>query len=262
MAATRVALITGGARGIGWAIATEFLSRQWNVAIADVDAAALQSRCAGAHDGLLGLTADVRDERSVADLFQHTYDRFGRLDAFVNNAGVAQWTALAGIDWTAWTKVLAVNLEGAVRCLSEAGRRMIASGIRGSIVNIGSVGAERGIRFRGPYTAAKAALQALTRTAAIEWAEYGIRVNSVAPGYVATELVGKLSEAGQLDLAQLVRSIPLGRLAEPAEIAKAVRFLASDEASYITGQTLFVDGGFLAGSALPGTMTPNARVEG
>jgi NAD(P)-dependent dehydrogenase (short-subunit alcohol dehydrogenase family) len=257
MAAAQTVLITGGARGIGWAIATEFLNRQWNVAIADTDAEGLQSRTAGGGSALAGLMADVRDERSVAELFQQTYHRFGRLDAFVNNAGITQWTALAGIDWTAWSKVLAVNLEGAVRCLSEAGRHMIERGTRGSIVNIGSIGAERGIRFRGPYTAAKAALHALTRTAAIEWAESGIRVNTVAPGYVATELVGKLSSTGQLDLSRLVNSIPLGRLAEPAEIARAVRFLASDEASYITGQTLFVDGGFLAGSAIPGMLTPH-----
>ena len=241
-------LITGGASGIGWATAQEFLSAGWRVAIGDLNpVAAGPSTC----DRLICLELDVTRQQSVDCAMDEVVRRFGALDALVNNAGVQRWTSLEALDWNAWSAVLDVNLHGVLRCLCAAGRHMLSRG-RGSIVNITSVNSERGVAMRAPYSASKAAVSALTRTAAVEWAGRGVRVNAVGPGYVATPLMRDYIESGKIDERPLLERIPVGRMAEPAEIARAIRFLSSDDASYITGQVLYVDGGFLANSAIPG----------
>jgi NAD(P)-dependent dehydrogenase (short-subunit alcohol dehydrogenase family) len=176
--------------------------------------------------------------------------RFGRLDALVNNAGIQKWTPIADMDWSTWSRVLDVNLNGVARCLSRACALIEKTG--GAVVNVVSIAAERGVPMRAPYSASKAAVIALTRAAAVEWAERGIRVNAVGPGYVATEMIRDFVQSGQMPAEPILAQIPMGRFAEPAEIAKAIQFLASDEASYVTGQVLFVDGGYLANSGLPG----------
>lgn len=252
MARQSSVFITGGAQGIGWAVAQVFLAAGWDVVIADVNASALEERRGGAGNGLRTVHMDVRDDGSVRDAVAAATAGPGVLKAFVNNAGLTRLTPMAGIDWSAWNEVMAVNLAGAVRCLSEVGKALLEQGQGGAIVNIASISAERGIPHRGPYTAAKAALVALTRTAAVEWAPHGVRVNAVAPGYVRTELTDRLRETGQLQVEPLLEMIPMKRFAEPDEIAQAVWFLASDAASYVTGQTLFVDGGYLAESGIPG----------
>jgi 3-oxoacyl-[acyl-carrier protein] reductase len=149
---------------------------------------------------------------------------------------------------------LNVNLYGVLRCMQIAGRYMMAAH-RGSIVNITSVAAERGAAGRAPYVASKAAVIGLTKTAAVEWAHTGVRVNAVGPGYVDTPLLRSHIEQGDLDLDPILSRIPLARLANPREIASVIRFLGSDEASYITGQALFVDGGFLADYGVPSAIT-------
>jgi len=249
----KTVIITGGARGIGWAAAQTFMAKGWNVAIGDVDIEQAQAR-AREHPGeLLAVELNVRDQASVDAAHDQVARHFGGIDALVNNAGVQRWTSLAELDWEAWTQVIDVNLNGVVRCLHAAGRHMIRQG-GGAVVNITSIGAERGSSFRAPYGAAKAGVAALTRTAAVEWARFGIRVNAVGPGYVQTELIDSFVSSGQLDPAPLVKQVPLGRMAEPREIAAAIYFLASEEASYITGQTLYVDGGFLASSGIAGKL--------
>jgi 3-oxoacyl-[acyl-carrier protein] reductase len=241
--------ITGGASGIGWAAAQEFLRCGWSVAIGDIDTAMLRSRDADLSDKLVNVELDVTSEVSIRRALDLVTNRFGRLDAFVNNAGIQQWTSIEDLDWRAWQAVLDVNLHGVLRCLHAVGRYML-SNRRGSIVNITSVNSERGVAHRAPYSASKAAVLALTRTAAIEWAAHGVRVNAVGPGYVATELIETFVKSGKLDARPITDRIPLGRMAEPAEIARAIRFLCSDDSSYITGQVLYVDGGLLASSGI------------
>ncbi len=249
-----VVLVTGGASGIGWATATEFLRCGWRVVIGDIDMDKARQRVESAAGPLSARELDVRDKGSVDAAFDKLVRDHGRLDALVNNAGVQKWTSLAQLDWDTWSSVIDVNLNGVLRCLQAAGKYMIEAG-GGAIVNLVSVAAERGVVARGPYTASKAAVAALTKTAAVEWAAYGIRVNAVGPGYVATELIERFEADGQLEMAPILAQVPLGRMATPDEIARVIRFLASDDASYVTGQILFVDGGFLANSGLAGAAT-------
>lgn len=241
-------VVTGGASGIGWAACEEFVRHGWQVAIADIDSARAAARAAANPEACLAVPMDVTDRASVERGLDGVLERWGRLDALVNNAGIQRWTPLDDLDWSAWRSVLDVNLDGAARALSAACRRMSPAG--GAVVNIVSVNGERGVPLRAPYSVSKAGLLALTRTAAVEWAARGIRVNAVGPGYVATEMMAEFIGSGRIDPAPILRRIPMRRMAEPAEIARAIRFLASDEASYVTGQALFVDGGFLADSGL------------
>lgn len=246
----KVVLITGGASGIGWAAAQEFADKEWQVIVGDIDLAAAESKAASLPGRVNAVALDVCDAGMIACALREVEGRFGRLDALVNNAGIQEWTAISGMDWSTWSRVLDVNLNGVARCLSQACSLIEKTG--GAVVNLVSVAAERGVPMRAPYSASKAAVIALTRAAAVEWADRGIRVNAVGPGYVATELIADFVKSGRMAAEPILERIPMGRFAEPAEVARAIRFLASDEASYITGQVLFVDGGFLANSGLPG----------
>lgn len=246
----KAVVVTGGASGIGWATAQEFARCGWSVALADRDLAAAQARASVNPEQFFAIALDVTDTASVEHGLDVALTAFGRLDALINNAGIQKWTPLDDLDWAAWRQVLDVNLDGALRCLSAAARRM-STERGGAIVNVVSVNGERGVALRGPYSASKAGLLALTRTAAVEWAARGIRVNAVGPGYVATEMMERFIASGQIDPEPLLARIPMRRMADPNEIARAIRFLASEDAAYVTGQALFVDGGFLAHSGLP-----------
>ena len=150
------------------------------------------------------------------------------------------------IDWGAWNSVIDVNLTGTLRCLQAAGRQMLQQG-SGAIVNLSSVAGVRGVPGRTPYAASKAGVEAVTRSAAVEWARAGIRVNAVAPGYVESEMVEEYVKAGQASpLGPILARIPMRRLAKPCEIADLIYYLCSEQSSYITGQVIAVDGGFLA----------------
>jgi 3-oxoacyl-[acyl-carrier protein] reductase len=245
-----VAFVTGGARGIGWATAAEFLERGWRVTVADLDGPAAGRRAEDHPGRVLALTLDVRDRAAVDAAFAQSLDHWGRLDALINNAGIQRHAPLEALAWEDWNAVLAVNLHGAFHCLQAAGRHMLARGA-GAIVNVASVTAGRGAPGRAPYAASKAAIVSLTRSAAVEWAARGVRVNAVAPGYVETDLIRSFVAEGRLDLAPALARTPAGRLAAPQEIAKAICFLASGEASYVTGHVLFVDGGFEADYGVP-----------
>jgi 3-oxoacyl-[acyl-carrier protein] reductase len=143
-----------------------------------------------------------------------------------------------------------VNLNGTFHCMQAAGRRMLHAG-SGAIVNVVSIAAERGQGGRSPYAASKAAIVSLTKTAAVEWAARGVRVNAVGPGYVETQLIRDAIQNRAIDAAALLARTPASRMAQPEEIARAIRFLASDDASFVTGHVLYVDGGFLADFGVP-----------
>lgn len=239
-------LVTGGAAGIGWSIARAFAARGHRVAILDLDGGAAADRAAELGPGHLGLAGDVTDEAAVRAAVERADASLGGLGVAVNNAGIGD-NPVATLDQDVgrFRRVLSVHLDGAFLVSREAARLMLPRRA-GAIVNIASIAGLGGIPRRNAYGAAKAGIAAMTRAMACEWAGGGLRVNAVAPGYVATELVAKLAAEGGLDLAAIRRRIPMGALGAPEAIADAVVFLASDAARYVTGTTLAVDGGWSA----------------
>ncbi|WP_342642230.1 SDR family NAD(P)-dependent oxidoreductase [Rhodoligotrophos ferricapiens] len=250
MTEKKTVLITGGARGIGLATGREFLRRGWNVTIGDVDREEAEAQARASEGAMLALAMDVRDRTAIDEAFARSLDHWGRLDALVNNAGIQRHGPLETIPFADWNAVLDINLHGAFHCLQVAGRHMLAQG-SGAIVNLASIAATRGAPGRAPYAVSKAAIVSLTKTAAVEWTERGVRVNAVAPGYVETDLVTSFVAAGRLDTAPMIARTPARRLARPEEIARAIAFLCSDDASYVSGHVLHVDGGFEADYGVP-----------
>lgn len=247
---TKAVLITGAARGIGWATAELFVQHGWNVTIGDVDVAEAKKRASARPQQMLALQLDVTNQASVDAAFAAALAHWGRLDALVNNAGIQRHAPLASLSFENWSAVLDINLNGSFRCLQAAAKIMLPQA-SGAIVNLASVAATRGAAGRAPYAASKAAIVSLTKTAAVEWAALGLRVNAVAPGYVETDLVRNVIAEGRLDVGPILDRTPARRLADPAEIAKAIYFLCSDEASYVNGHVFHVDGGFAADYGVP-----------
>ncbi len=244
----RVALVTGAGRGIGRAIALGLAEAGADLVLASRTAADIAEVAQAArHLGrrALAVPTDVADEAAVANLLAHAQAAYGRLDALVNSAGISPFYKRAEKTTTAeWDAVLAVNLRGAFLCCAAAGRVMLAQG-GGSIVNIASIGARVALPRLVAYCASKGGIDQLTKVLAVEWASRHVRVNAIAPGYVETDMTAGMRENPRL-LEYLVAQTPMGRLARPEEIVGAAVFLVSDAASYITGQTLFVDGGWTA----------------
>jgi NAD(P)-dependent dehydrogenase (short-subunit alcohol dehydrogenase family) len=247
----KVALVTGAARGIGLAVAKRFLAEGWRVALLDIESDLLRGAVAALADpdNTLALHCDVSDAGSVAAAMARLDARFGRLDALVNNAGIAVFAPLLETSDDDWSRVLAVNLTGPFLCTKAAVPLMRELG-GGAIVNITSISAVRASTLRSAYGTSKAGLAHLTKQLAVELASLGIRVNGVAPGPVETAMA-KAVHTPEIR-ADYHDAIPLNRYGLEAELAEAVFFLCSDRASYITGQILAVDGGFdAAGIGLP-----------
>lgn len=241
-----VVIVTGAADGIGWATAERLAQDFTHVVLVDRNETAVQQRAAALGAGHLGLGADVTDEGAVRAMMASVLARFGRLDGLVNCAGVPdQAVSTLEQDITTFDRVLGVHLRGTFLLCREAARVMLPRGT-GAIVNLASIAGLAGIPGRNAYGAAKAGIVAMTRSLACEWARAGLRVNAIAPGYVRTALVDKLVREGALDVAAIEARTPLGRLAEPAEIANVIAFLLSPQASYITGTCIEADGGWLA----------------
>jgi NAD(P)-dependent dehydrogenase (short-subunit alcohol dehydrogenase family) len=241
----RVAIVTGGARGIGRAIGTRFLEQGATVVIADRDLTTAEATATelAPLGPVSAMALDVTDWAAVDQLMTDVVAEHGRLDICVNNAGVQAIASSLEMTQEAWDHVVGVNLTGVFICAQAAGRRMVEAG-RGSIINMASAAAVLAVPGRAPYCATKAAVIALTKVLAVEWAQAGVRVNALGPGWVQTDLVRAAIEGGRLSGEDIARRTPLGRLAEPEEIADAALFLASDRSTYFTGQTLFPDGGF------------------
>ena len=247
----KVALVTGAARGIGLATARRFLAEGWRVALLDIEADLLDKAVASLEnpDHTLALHCDVADATAVAAAIDAVGGRFARLDALINNAGVAAFSPILDTTDADWNRILAVNLTGAFLCTKAAVPLMREHG-GGAIVNITSISAVRASTLRSAYGTSKAGLAHLTKQLAVELASAGIRVNGVAPGPVDTAMA-KAVHTTEIR-ADYHDAIPLNRYGLEEELAEAIFFLSSDRASYITGQILAVDGGFdAAGIGLP-----------
>jgi citronellol/citronellal dehydrogenase len=244
--AGRVAIVTGGATGIGYATALQLAQLGVAVAIASRTVAELEAAAAqianetGAR--CLAIPTDVKEEAAVIHLVEKTVAELGRVDVLINNAGGTRMGPLEEIPTRGWDAIFSLNVRSAYLCTREAGKHMIAQK-SGAIVNISSTGGIRGVKGGAHYSAAKSALQMFTTVTAAEWGRHGIRVNCVAAGMIASPRAVAAWQAAGLDQAAMARDIPLRRPGTPREIANMIVFLASDAASYITGQTVAVDGG-------------------
>jgi meso-butanediol dehydrogenase / (S,S)-butanediol dehydrogenase / diacetyl reductase len=242
-ASARVALVTGAARGIGLAIAQWFDARDWRVVLLDVDHEQLQRTFAQwpRRDRALALHADVSSPEQVTDAVRKIDAAFGRIDALVNNAGVAVFKPILQTTFDEWRRVMATNLDGAFLCTQAVAPLMLMHG-GGSVVHIASISGLRASTLRVAYGTSKAALLHLMRQQSAELGAQGIRVNAIAPGPVETAMAQQVHTAEIR--AGYRAAIPLGRYGTPQEIAEAVGFLCSDAAAYVNGQVLAVDGGF------------------
>lgn len=246
----KVAVVTGGAGGIGSAIATEYASCGASVVILDkniIDAKqAADQIAASTGSTVVAQEVDITNSSMVHDAAQQVLVEFGRVDALVNNAGIADNGATLEATDRDWNSVVNINLSGTFYVSREFGQALIES--QGAMVNISSIAGFAAVspEIHVAYDATKAGVAALSRTLAVEWARHGVRVNAVAPGYTNTELLKNVGAADPEIIKSWISKIPQGRLMEPSDIAKVVVFLTSPDAVAITGQTIVADGGFLA----------------
>lgn len=249
--AGRVVLVTGAARGLGLTFADAIARAGASVALLDVlpetEAAAAQV-AADTGAATLGVHCDVTDEESVRRAVELATEALGAPDGLVNSAGIARNAPAQDMSVEDFRRVVDINLTGTFIACRELGRRLIEAGRPGSIVNVSSMSGHI-VNVPQPqcaYNASKAGVALLTKSLAVEWIEHGIRVNSVAPGYIATAMTRQVREADPEMAAEWVRRTPAGRLGEPTDIAPVVVFLLSDAAPFIVGHDLVADGGYTA----------------
>jgi 3-oxoacyl-[acyl-carrier protein] reductase len=238
----QVVIVTGGGTGIGAVTAAAFATAGAQVIIAGRNMERLQAAAENIGRGCVGIAADVTDEAQCQSLVAQTVERFGRIDILVNNAGGGRHAAISKFRTDKWLADFDLNMHSAFYCARAAAEPMVAAG-KGAIVSISSLAGVNGTMGVSAYSAAKAGLQMFSRVAAAEWGPKGIRVNCVAAGMIATELAQANWAKTGFDAMSAAKAFPLRRPGRPDEIAQAVLFLASDAASYITGETLVVGGG-------------------
>ena len=242
----RVAIVTGGGTGIGAATASLLARHGADVVIASRTVEELERKAAAiaAESGrrCLPVPTDVKDEEQVVRMVQRTVDELGRVDILVNNAGGTRMGPLQGITTRAWDSSFDLNVRSAYFCTREAGRHLLAQG-SGAIVNVSSGAGVHGVKGGAHYSSSKAALQMFTTVTAAEWGRFGIRANCVAVGLVASERAVDAWQVAGIDPVSMAANNPSRRPGRPDEVANAILFFVSDAASYISGQTLSVDGG-------------------
>jgi NAD(P)-dependent dehydrogenase (short-subunit alcohol dehydrogenase family) len=243
----RVAAITGGALGIGRATARLFAAEGALVVLGDVQVDAAEGvaeEIVQRGGRALAVGVDVGDAAQVQAFVERTVDEFGRLDVMFANAGIAHSAPFLEHAEAQWHRVLRVNLTGVFLCCQLAARQMVTQGGRGRIITTASINGFRGVENLVGYNVAKAGVIEMTKTMAVELAQHGITVNAIAPAQIDTRLTRGFSDDAK---ARRAERIPMGRFGDVDEVAKAALFLASDDASFVTGHTLAVDGGYLAG---------------
>ncbi|BDU16316.1 SDR family NAD(P)-dependent oxidoreductase [Lysobacter auxotrophicus] len=240
----KVVIVTGGASGIGETTARQFADEGAHVVIADFSDGGQAVADAIAANGprTLFVKTDVADSASVRNMVQRTVEAFGRIDVLFANAGIAHDGPIDQLDDASWTRTLDINLTGVYLCDKYVIEQMLVQG-GGVIVNCGSIHSHVGKHGVTAYAAAKGGVKLLTQTLAIDYGARGIRVNAVCPGYIETPLLKDIPAQAKAELASLH---PMGRLGRPEEVARTVLFLASDDASFVTGASLLVDGGYTA----------------
>ena len=240
----RIAVVTGAGAGIGLAIARLFAAEGARVFVSDIDTDKARSAAdavTGAGGEAIPIAADVTKAQEVAALFEAIGAAHGRLDILVNSAGVSGRSDFRTMEEAAWNRVLDVNLNGTMRCM-RAGFELLKASGQGAIVNLSSIMAHKHTRQMSNYSASKGAVSALSRAVALEYAPFQIRVNYLCPGWVETALTRRYT-ANPFIARGLLQQTPMARFGRPEEVARAALFLASDEASFITGTGLNVDGG-------------------
>lgn len=244
----KVAIITGASRGIGKAVALKLAENGADCVVNYAGSEALAAETVKEIEQMgrraIKIKADISDAEQVTDMVKHTLELFGKVDILVNNAGITRDNLIMRMKESEFDEVINTNLKGVFHCLKAVTRPMMKQR-KGTIINITSVVGSTGNVGQANYAAAKAGVIGLTKTAAKELAARGITVNAVAPGFIDTDMTQKLPEE---TMKQLKQQIPLNRIGHPEDVAKAVLFLASDGASYMTGQTLHVDGGMYMGN--------------
>ena len=243
----KIALVTGSAQGLGKEIASSLAQNGCSLVLADIaypEETAKQIEEIGSRS--ISVKADISDEAEVKDMVEKAISEYKKVDILVNNAGISQlsYTATEDLPIEEWDKIIAVNLRGTFLCSKHVGKQMIGSG-GGSIINISTTAGMTGVPRAPAYCASKAGIILLTKSLALEWARYNIRVNAIAPHYLETELTKGL-RASEKVYDGLVKQIPMRRFAKPGEVVGTVLFLSSPASSYITGTVIVVDGGFLA----------------
>ena len=240
----RVAAITGGAQGLGYAVAQSLAEHGARVFLLDVQEDLAQTAAAnlnGAGHG--GVRCDVTDGASREAAVHAVLEAAGRVDVLVNNAGIQLHAPAETFGAEQWLHVFNVNVHAMLFMAQQVAPAMFAQG-RGSIINIGSISSILAMPRRSAYVTTKTAVLGLTRTLAVEWAQRGVRVNAIGPGYHRTPLFEEYARRGALDEERIRRRIPMGRLGMPEDIGRAAVFFASDLSAYVTGQFLMVDGGY------------------
>jgi NAD(P)-dependent dehydrogenase (short-subunit alcohol dehydrogenase family) len=238
----KVAIVTGASSGLGEAMAKMFLTQGAKVVFSDINDLPIDIKL---NDNAVFFKADVSKKEEVVELIKFTVQKFGSLDIMINNAGIGLTGDILSMNESIWHKVIDVNLNGVFYGVQLAANYMKENGIKGSIINTSSILGSVGFRGAGAYCTAKGGLDQLTKTSALELAPFGIRVNAVAPGFIKTKMT-KSVEENETANNFIKASTPLGYMGEPDDIAYAALYLASDEAKYVTGSVLYVDGGWTA----------------